>query len=96
MTDAQQRVTQTGKRGEASLELLVRIAVEKAHAHLRKGDWKLALEVYQQAENHLDYTADDGLHVLDPTRSTALRGTIIMFLGDVFVSVWGGVGVNFF
>lgn len=72
--------------GEASLELLVRISVEKGHLHIRNGDWKMALECYQSAENRLDYTdpADDGVHLLDPTRSIALRGTIIMFLGDVF------------
>ena len=79
--------TNTGvTTGEASLELLVRISVEKGHLHIRNGDWKMALKCYQNAENRLDYTdpADDGVHLLDPTRSIALRGTIIMFLGDVF------------
>jgi tetratricopeptide (TPR) repeat protein len=70
--------------GEASLELLVRISVEKGHLHIRKGDWKLALECYQDAENRLDYKLESGVNILDPTRSIALRGTIIMFLGDVF------------
>ena len=70
--------------GEASLELLVRIAVERGHAHIRGGNWKFALVAYQKAETLLDMKMDDGVSCLDPSRAIALRGTIIMFLGDVF------------
>ena len=70
--------------GEASLELLIRIEVERGHTFIRGGEWKAALKAYQSAETKLDVTADNGLQVLDVTRAIALRGTIIMFLGDVF------------
>ena len=81
----QMRLTSIGvTTGEASLELLVRIAVSKGHAFLRGGEWKAALDAYQGAETKLDMKADNGVQVLDPIRAAVLRGSIIMFLGDVF------------